>query len=228
MMKSVKFPLMAIAATAIALSAVPAQAQFYFSEPDLTAPPVTGAEPQLSLGLPDATATELRAALVWHLRAALNVAALQCDFAPSLLTVSNYNASLAHHDDELAANLKTLTGYFHRKVGRGRPGDRAFDVYNTKAYSLYSTVHAQRDFCNLMGKIGREAIFARRGSFHTIAENRIGQVRKALVPTGEQYFTNPGYNFTASLPDFGKKCWKKNDLKPNCAQAWEQRAGSAK
>lgn len=217
---------LATAAAAMALAAAPAQAQFYFAEPDLSAPPVTGAEPQLALNLPGASADELRSALVWHLRAAMNVAALQCDFAPALLTVSNYNASIAHHDDELAKSLATVTGYFHRTVGKGKAGDRAFDVYNTKIYSLYSTVHAQRDFCNEMSKVGREAIFTPRGSLYTLAQKRLGEVRKALVPTGEQYFTNPAYGFTATLPDFSKKCWKKDSLAANCAKALESRAKS--
>ena len=30
--------------------------------------------------------------MVWNLRAALNVAALQCQFGPTLLTLPNYNA----------------------------------------------------------------------------------------------------------------------------------------
>lgn len=214
------------AAAAMALAAAPAQAQFYFAEPDLSAAPVTGVEPELALNLPGASADELRSALAWHLRAAMNVAALQCDFAPGLLTVSNYNAAIAHHDDELAKSLATVTGYFHRTVGKGKPGDRAFDVYNTKIYSLYSTVHAQRDFCNEMSKVGREAIFTPRGSFYTLAQKRLGEVRKALVPTGEQYFTNPAYGFTATLPDFSKKCWKKDSLAANCAKAWESRAKS--
>jgi len=226
MKKFLSLPLIAAAVAAMALSSAPARAQFYFAEPDLSSPPVTGAEPQLAMNLPGATPDELRAALVWHLRAALNVAALQCDFAPSLLTVSNYNASIAHHDDELAKSLATVTGYFHRTVGKGRTGDRAFDVYNTKTYSLYSTVHAQRDFCNEMSKVGREAIFAPRGSLHVVAQNRMGEIRKSLVPTGEQYFTNPAYGFTATLPDFGKKCWKKDNFQANCAKAWEQRASS--
>ncbi|MPT49303.1 MAG: hypothetical protein E2598_12950 [Sphingobium sp.] len=211
---------LALAGAAIAL---PAQAQFYFSAPDLSGAPVTGAEPELGLNIPGATPEEQRAALVWHMRAALNVAALQCDFEPSLLTVSNYNAAIAHHDDELARNLATLTGYFHRTVGKGRPGDRAFDAYNTKVYLGYSTVHAQKDFCNVMGKIGRDAIFTPRGQFNQLASNRLSEVRKALKPTGEQYFNNPGYGYTTVLPDFDKKCWKKDVLTAKCMNDWNKR-----
>ncbi len=201
-----------------------ANAQFYYAAPDLSGPPVTGAEPQLQLNLPGATAAEMRAGLLWHLRVAMNVAALQCDFEPSLLTVSNYNATLAHHEDELSGAFNTLTAYFQRTAGRGRAGQRALDQYNTKAYSSYSTVHAQRDFCAVMGSVGRDAIFAPRGSLGSLAQQRLGEVRKALVPIGDQYFTDPAYNFRATLPLFTKKCWKRDTLRDNCQEAWEKYA----
>lgn len=220
--------LMATTLMGAAATALPAQAQFYFSAPDLSGPPVTGTEPELGLNLPGATPEELRAAMTWHLRVALNVAALQCDFEPSLLTVSNYNAAIAHHDDELAATLKTVTNYFHRTAGKGRVGDRAFDTYNTKIYLGYSTVHAQKDFCHVMGKIGRQAIFTTRGQFNQLAANHMGEVRKALKPTGEQFFTNPAYGYTTVLPDFGKKCWKKDVLTRKCYNEWAERQNSKK
>lgn len=199
----------------------PAHAQFYFSSPDLTSPPVTGTEPELALGLPGATQPEIDAALLWNLRVAMNVAALQCDFEPSLLTVSNYNATIAHHKGELATAYSGLEGYFQRTVGRGASGMRAMDKYNTRLYAFYSTVHAQRDFCAEMGKIGRETIFAKRGTLLTIARTRLAEIRKALVPMGERYFTNPAYDFDTALPSFSKKCWKKNNMTQSCEKAWK-------
>ena len=218
----------ALAAAGAALSfGTPASAQFFFSAPDLSSPPVTGAEPELGLNLPGATPAELQAALVWNMRVAMNVAALQCDFEPSLLTVSNYNATIAHHKTELAGAYSALEGYFQRTVARGNVGMRAMDKYNTRLYATYSTVHAQRDFCSEMSRIGRETIFAPRGTLLDIARKRLGEIRKALVPTGDRYFTNPAYNYQASLPSLGKKCWKKSSLKASCAKSWEKDADSA-
>lgn len=216
--------LAALAIATMAGFATTTNAQLYFVEPDLSTPPVTGIEPELELNVPGATAVEMRAALTWHLRVAMNIAALQCDFEPSLLTVSNYNATLAHHKAELAAAFDALGGYFQRTTGRGKAGDRALDHYNTKIYSSYSTVHAQRDFCNVMGKVGREAIFSNRGTLYRIAQNHMGEIRRALVPTGEQYFTNPAYDYKATLPLFTKKCWKKDRLRANCETAWRDYA----
>src|SRR3546814_12795789 len=79
-----------------------------------------GNEPNLGFALPGATQSEYRAALLWSMRAGLNVAALQCQFEPTLLTLSNYNAMIAHHDDELANAFSQLTSYFKR--GEGKSG----------------------------------------------------------------------------------------------------------
>ena len=97
--------------------AQPAAAQFFWSPPDFSAPPLTDAAAATALGLPGATSEEIRAGLVWNLRAALNVAALQCQFEPTLLSISNYNAMIAHHDAELDSAQAVLLSYFQRTVG---------------------------------------------------------------------------------------------------------------
>lgn len=212
------------AAASCFLSASPAWAQYYYSAPDLRTAPVTGTEPELGLNLPGATPNELHAALIWHLRVAMNVAALQCDFEPSLLTVSNYNATLAHHKVELADAFATLHRYFARARGNAKAGASAFDQYNTQIYSSYSTVRAQRDFCNVMGKVGRDAIFADRGMLYKVARQHLGEIRLALVPRGDQYFTNPAYGFHATLPLLSENCWKKDQLTAACKASWEKYA----
>lgn len=216
-----------LALSLIAAAPQPAVGQYYYQAPDISAPPVTGAEPQLGLGLPGATTDELRAGLVWHLRVAMNVAALQCDFEPTLLTVSNYNATLAHHKAELTDSFARLGTYFKRTAGSAAAGQRALDMYNTRIYSSYSTVHAQREFCGAMGRIGREAIFAPRGGLTAVAQRYLGQIRRALTPAGDQYFTNPAYGYHATLPSFGKKCWKKDRLRDQCADAWNKAVANA-
>lgn len=205
---------------AIACVATPAPAQFFWSPPNLSTPPVTGAEPELGLNLPGATPADLRAALVWHMRSALNVAALQCDFEPTLLTVSNYNAMLAHHKAELASAFDGVSAYFKRT--RGKSWQKELDQYGTRIYSAYSTVQAQRGFCQTMGSVGRDAIFAERGTLHQLAQRRMGEVRKSLVLSGEQYFSNPAYSYRAAMPSMAKQCWKKNRLSDACRESWEK------
>src|SRR3546814_14038564 len=118
------------------------------------------------------------------MRAGLNVAALQCQFEPTLLTLSNYNAMIAHHDDELANAFSTLTSYFKRV--EGKRGQNALDQYGTRIYLGYSTVSAQYNFCETAASIGRDAIFQPRGTLYQLAQKRIGELRNALVPHGER------------------------------------------
>jgi hypothetical protein len=46
--------------------------------------------------MPGATPDEIRAHLLWNMRSGLNVAALQCQFSPPLMTVRNYNSLLGN------------------------------------------------------------------------------------------------------------------------------------
>lgn len=214
-------PIPALLAGAMLTVANPASAQLFWQPVDLSTPPITGAEPNSPINLPGATPAELRAGLLWHLRASLNVAALQCDFEPTLLTTSNYNAMLAHHDVELGAAFKTLGDYFRRVHGAG-PGQKQFDQYGTRTYSSYSTVQAQTAFCQVAGKVGRDAIFAPRGSLYVVAQNNLGELRNALVAQNDRVYGNPGYGFVASLPPLDPKCWKKGVMTAKCAATWDK------
>src|SRR3546814_1768082 len=80
--------------------------------------------------------------MVWTLRAAMNVAALQCEFEPTLLTRTNYNAMLKDHKAELAASIDTLLAYFVRTNGKNkRQGHSALDHFSTVIYSSRSEEH---------------------------------------------------------------------------------------
>ena len=207
------------------VAAQPAAAQFYWSPPDMSAPPLSDTTAATALGLPGATPAEIKAGLAWNMRAALNVAALQCQFEPTLLTVGNYNAMIAHHDAELDAAQATLLGYFQRTVGKGRAGQSAADMYNTRIYSGYSTVQAQKGFCQEAAVVGRQAIFADRGTLNEVGRVGLPSIKKALVLAGEQFYGTPGYDYVVALPSFDPKCWKKGVLQPLCHQAWNDRIG---
>ncbi|MEE2741544.1 MAG: hypothetical protein VYA35_09265, partial [Pseudomonadota bacterium] len=156
---------------------------------------------------------------------ALNVAALQCQFEPTLLTVDNYNAMIAHHDAELDAAQATLLAYFQRTAGKGRAGQSAADMYNTRIYSGYSTVQAQKGFCQEAGVVGRQAIFADRGALADVARTGLASIKKSLIQAGEQYYGMPGDDYAVALPSFDPKCWKKGVLEPVCHQAYNEKVG---
>lgn len=214
--------LMCAAAAAAALfGAAPASAQFYFKGPDIAGPRITGEEPGvLAQALPGATQPELRAAMVWNLRAALNVAALQCQFAKTLLTLPNYNTILKDHSVELNSSYATLTKYFMRTHKTAKAGQMALDQYGTRVYSSFSAVHAQLTFCAAADDVSHDVIFAPRGQFGEVAALRLRELRNSLTKWGEHQF--PAFHFyyvPVAAPIFGnEKCWRKDIYTPSRCQ----------
>lgn len=198
--------------------AAPASAQFFLKPASLASGPVTGAEPGMTgPALPNASPAELRAALVWNLRAALNVAALQCQFEPTLMTVNNYNALLKDHEVELRESYATLEKYFIRSNKTKKVGQTELDKFGTRVYSGFSTVSGQLSFCQTAAAIGHEGLFRKRGGFGDLAQERMRELRASLASWGEQFHRTVYYQtaMNAPLPPFGnKKCWRKDRYQP--------------
>ena len=204
----------AIAATAaVASLSAPANAYLFWTVPDFTGAPVRGDEPGITLPLPGARPEEVRANLVWTMRAALNVAALQCQFSPPLMTVRNYNTVLSQHRDELASAYSTIGTYFRR--AKGKSWQRAMDQYTTQSYNGLSTFHAQIGFCEAAGQVGKAAIAARRGQFHLFAEQNMRKIRNALIPRRDALI-RVSYLDTVKLP-LSDRCWdRKGRFRKEC------------
>jgi hypothetical protein len=207
------------------VAAVPASAQFYMQPKEMAGGRVSGEEADVAIPLPGATAAERRAGLVWTMRAALNVAALQCQFEPTLLTVDHYNGLLLDHNAELKGAFDTLAKYYVRTAKTAKAGQSALDQYGTRTYSAFATVAAQRNFCETAHRIGRDAIFTPRGRFGDLAEERMRELRNSLTPYGEQLF--PRYMRLGSswtpLPRLESVCWNKKgewQTKKCGAQNW--------
>jgi len=207
-------PVLRILIGALLLSAVafstPASAQFYFKSKDVSAAPVKGDEPGIAQPLPGASDAEIRANLLWTMRSGLNVAALQCQFEPTLLTVANYNYLLKDHAAELKKAYDTLGKYFVRTAKSKAAGQAAFDSYGTRTYSSFSTISGQYGFCQAAGSIEMDALFAPRGALGDLASRRMRELRNSSVPWGEQQFRrNSGYDGTITLPRLDPICWDK-------------------
>ena len=204
--------------------ATPATAQFYLRSHGYSGQPVTGEEPGMVQPMPGATPAELRASLVWNMRAALNVAALQCQFEPTLLTTANYNAVLKDHNAELKGAFDTLTKYFVR-VGKSKPkGQSMLDQFGTRTYSSFVTVGGQFAFCQTAASIGRDAVFTPRGSFGTLAVNRMAEMRASLQGVfGEQGVARLPTREALVLPRLDAVCWDRrgNWVQKKCGpQNW--------
>lgn len=195
--------------------ASPASAYLFWIKPDFAGAPVRGDEPGIGLPMPKATEKEIRSHLLWNMRAGLNVAALQCQFSPPLMTVKNYNSLLSQHGRELTEAYTSLEGYFKRTGGK--TWRTAFDQYTTKTYNGFSTLHAQLGFCDTAGSIGREALGRPRGQLWQTATGRMREFRNSLVPVRDRIFA---FNFWVpprTLPPLDNACYdKKNRLRKAC------------
>lgn len=218
---------LAAAAVLVVNQAGPASAYLFWVQPSFQGGPVVGDEPGIGLPMPNATPAELRAHMLWNMRAGLNVAALQCQFSPILLTVPNYNDLLAKNAVELNAAYKTLGGYFKRTGGK--TWQKTFDQYTTRTYNGFSTMHAQLGFCETASAIGRDARKLGRGNLTELAANRMREFRNSLVPTGDMIHARRTiYISEVQPPPMIKQCWdRKHQLKPQCAVAGLQQAGGA-
>lgn len=209
---------MAVVAATLAWAG-PATAQFYLNPPKFAAGPVTGAEPGIMLPLAGATPEEQRAALLWNLRSGLNVAALNCQFEPTLLTLPNYNAILNNHRAELAASFETLSKYFKRTNKTARAGQTQLDQYGTRTYQSFTPVGAQRTFCSVASDIAHDAIWAPRGALTNVAINRMRELRGSLIYTREPLVYNPWLapgQTSLPVPNLDDRCWDKKG-------AWRKR-----
>ncbi len=199
-------------AAVIMLSATtPASAQIFWKSPDYSGAPVTLEEQGIGVALPGATPAEQRANLVWQLRAGLNVAALQCQRFPTLLSREVYAGILTNHKDELAKTYATLANYFKRVEKTPKAGQQALDRYGTKTYIGMSTVQGILGFCQTSAYVGRSALYAPRGSLNIVAMERLRELRNSLLPGREQQF-NVGHNPPVpTFPSLAKQCWNKAD-----------------
>jgi hypothetical protein len=203
-----KKAILAISIGMAGLSATPASAQLFWLPPDFSAPVATGLEAGLGTTLPGATDVEQRAAIAWNMRSGLNVAALQCGFAPTLRTLENYNGILKNHNAELSAAFNTLSQYFKRTAKTPQLGQKALDSFGTKTYTSFSAVDSQLEFCNTAGRVGTSGLFTPRGSFTTFAMERVRELRGAMVRKGEQQFKRPVAT-PVYVPSMSEKCWKR-------------------
>lgn len=126
------------------------------------------------------TPAEAEANAVWNIRAALNIAALQCQFLPFLATVRTYNDILRHHSEEL--NQARLTMLEHFKRYDGAKYQTSFDQYTTRTYNSFSTIDAQLPFCEEAGVVGREVLSLRKGGFGKAALRLNPEMRTSLEP----------------------------------------------
>lgn len=154
----------------------------------------------LAVKLRATTPAEADANAIWSLRAALNIAALQCQYSPYLATVRNYNDVLRQHADELDRARTTMIAHFKRYDGT--QAQNSFDRYTTQTYNSFSTLDAQTSFCEAAAQSGRTALTVRKGELGQHAGELRDSLRAALTPVAAHDLLIPVTIDTEPVPTF--------------------------
>ena len=204
----------AAAAALLALAPAPAAAQLFFYAPELRTGPIEASDPIVGEPLPGATPAEQRANLLWNLRAAMNVAALQCQ-STYMRGAPNYNGFIAHHAVELAAAYQALGKYFLRT--NGPKGTSMFDQYSTRTYNSFSTTSV-RSFCQVATNTLKSGLRVPKGDLVPFAIAHMREVRNSLAPAFDKPLTyNPYLVQLPPLPNLTDACWNgNNELTVRC------------
>lgn len=144
------------------------------------------------------TPAETEANAVWNVRAALNIAALQCQYSPFLATVRNYNDALKQHSEEFERARTTMVAHFKR-YDKAKAQD-SFDRYTTQTYNSFSTLDAQIAFCERAAIAGREVLLVPKGALGKSAAQIRDDVRAALIPVAALSLLKPFELTPETLP----------------------------
>ncbi|HEX7854294.1 MAG TPA: hypothetical protein VF503_11415 [Sphingobium sp.] len=144
--------------------------------PGITLPPLTEAPGAMAInqGL---NADEM----LWHLRVALNVAALACQDAAHATVASQYNAMLDRHKTALAAAYDAEVARFRQQYGAA--WQDAFDHHQTRLYNLFADPRATRGLCDQALAIGEQMNGAAPVPLATFAGTALARIEQPFLAT---------------------------------------------
>lgn len=93
---------------------------------------------------------------LWHVRMALNVAALACRNPDTQAALQNYNRMLTTHNALLAATNDAIDADYRRRFGAQAVAMR--DSHNTRTYNFFALPPVQPAFCRAAVGVGAEAV----------------------------------------------------------------------
>jgi hypothetical protein len=128
---------------------------------------------------------------LWHLRVALNVAALGCRDADEANTVASYNALIRNQSGVLAAANDAVSA--HYKADYGSTWETARERDMTRLYNYFAQPTAQAEFCT----VAKDTL-ARVGSVE--AQDLPGFALAALPQLEEPFWPQASANDYAAAP----------------------------
>ena len=116
---------------------------------------------------------------MWHVRAALNVAAIGCRGEADAGLVPAYNAMLTSQRGALAADDASVKAEFHARLGTA--WQNAHDVYMTQLYNFFAQPAAKAAFCAAADQVAPQAAAVPAGGFEAFAQTALPQLEAPFL-----------------------------------------------
>ncbi|MEP3226003.1 MAG: hypothetical protein ABJO01_08505 [Parasphingorhabdus sp.] len=113
---------------------------------------------------------------VWHVRAALNVAALSCTGSQYERLVSDYNAFIGNNKRFLRNANTAILSKFRREIGNGY--QRAHDRHQTRLYNYWSFSPLRRPFCDQAVQVSQRAIITKSEDMEAFGAQALAELEK--------------------------------------------------
>ncbi|MBX9886080.1 MAG: hypothetical protein K2X68_14035 [Novosphingobium sp.] len=123
--------------------------------------------------------------MLWHLRAALNVAALNCKGPNGDAIVAGYNALLRERRQALTAANAAVEKEMKQRHGEGWQDQH--DGAMTRVYNFFSQPPAQRDFCTIAEQVLYEARQVPEAGLSDFAASRIAVLEAPFLAFYARY-----------------------------------------
>jgi hypothetical protein len=109
--------------------------------------------------------------IIWNLRSALNVAALDCLRPEHTEIVVDYRSLLRIHAQRLAAANRGVDSGFRARFGAGYVRQR--EAYLTKLYNFYAFPPTLKNFCDVALVVGRDMRTVPSAQLHNFAASNL-------------------------------------------------------
>jgi len=116
---------------------------------------------------------------LWHVRAALNVAALSCTDPLYERLVDDYNAFISNNSASLSNANNAIIRKFQRETGAGYKTEH--DRHQTRLYNYWSFSPLRRPFCDQAVQISQRAIVTKSADLNAFAEQALPELEKPFT-----------------------------------------------
>ncbi len=115
---------------------------------------------------------------LWHLRSALNVAALNCVQPKHYQLANDYNTFLSTHKRTLSKANRAIESKFRKENGSNYR--RVRDTHSTRVYNFFSLPPVKNEFCDVALTVARQLTVTPKDSVTTYAYTGLTQIESVF------------------------------------------------